>query len=105
MNAKKMFIAITVLAAAASAFAGNVNPFPDQKQSNSDKTRAQVQAELLQAQKQGWIVGGQESNYSNSAQTRDAQASMHDSTPSGKAEMANQMQSMMQHCHAMMMKS
>ncbi|OGS97778.1 MAG: hypothetical protein A3K04_02300 [Gallionellales bacterium RBG_16_56_9] len=63
MNAKKLIVAMAVLATTGSVFAGDINPFPNQEQVVSEKTRAEVQSELAQARVQGWIVGGEETNY------------------------------------------
>jgi anti-sigma28 factor (negative regulator of flagellin synthesis) len=54
MNAKKLIAAFAVLAAAGSAFAGDVDyPFADNTQLQSTKTRADVVAELKASQANG----------------------------------------------------
>jgi Domain of unknown function (DUF4148) len=50
MNTKKSLVAIAAFAAVASAFAGDVNPFGNSDNFVSTKTRAEVVAELRQAQ-------------------------------------------------------
>ncbi|SFI20861.1 protein of unknown function [Collimonas sp. OK307] len=51
MNAKQLIAGLTILAAAGSAMA--VTPYPPETPFVSTKSRADVQAELLQAQKDG----------------------------------------------------
>jgi hypothetical protein len=54
MNAKKLFAATVVLAAAGSAFAGDVDyPLADNSQFQSSKTRAEVLADLKASQANG----------------------------------------------------
>lgn len=105
MNAKNLFVAMTVLVATGAAFAGNVNPFPAQEQAVPNKTRAQVHAELVQANKQGWVVGGQEFTYPNDVQAQKSQTPTTAVNSSGNADKTVQMEDMMKQCHEMMMKS
>lgn len=63
MNAKNLIVAVAVFAVTGSVFANDVNPFPDQERFVPKKTRAEVRAELEQARKQGWTVGGEEPGY------------------------------------------
>jgi hypothetical protein len=54
MNAKQLIAGLTILAAAGSAMA--VTPYPPETPFVSSKSRADVQAELLQAQKDGSLT-------------------------------------------------
>ncbi|GAC1321297.1 MAG: hypothetical protein NVS3B11_20130 [Collimonas sp.] len=54
MNAKQLIAGLTILAAAGSAMA--VTPYPAETRFVSTKSRADVQAELLQAQKDGSLA-------------------------------------------------
>jgi hypothetical protein len=61
MNAKNMIAAVAVFAAAGSLFAGELTPWPELENFKSTKTRAEVIAELRQAQANGtYVVGGTE---------------------------------------------
>ncbi|WP_211453296.1 DUF4148 domain-containing protein [Collimonas antrihumi] len=54
MNAKQLIAGLAILAAAGSAMA--VTPYPPETPFVSTKSRADVQAELLQAQKDGSLA-------------------------------------------------
>lgn len=56
MNAKQLIAAIVVLAAAGTAFAGEITPFDENEKFVSTKTRAEVIAELAQSRAQGEVV-------------------------------------------------
>jgi hypothetical protein len=61
MNAKKLIVALGVVAAAGSAFAADrTGEYVDFSNVQTSKTRAEVVAELNQARNQGYVVGGQE---------------------------------------------
>jgi hypothetical protein len=61
MNAKKLIAAVAVFAVAGSAFAVGSDDTAHYNLGKSSKTRAEVMAELRQAQANGtYIVGGQE---------------------------------------------
>jgi predicted RNase H-like HicB family nuclease len=58
MNAKNMIAAVAVFAAAGSVFASELTPWPELENFKSTKTRAEVIAELKQAQANGTYVAG-----------------------------------------------
>ena len=61
MNAKNLIAAVAVFAAAGSAFAGQTYPYVDFGGFQGTRTRAEVAAELQQAQSAGnYVVGGEE---------------------------------------------
>ncbi len=60
MNAKKLIAAAVVFAAAGSALADNIYPYVDHSKFVSTKTRAEVMAELNQANAAGQIARGSE---------------------------------------------
>lgn len=61
MNAKKLIAAVAVFAATGSVFAAQTYPYVDFSGVQSTKTRADVTAELKDAQAQGnYVAGGQE---------------------------------------------
>lgn len=61
MNAKKLLAAVAVFAAAGSALAQQTYPYVDFSGVQGTKTRAEVVAELKQAQAEGnYVAGGQE---------------------------------------------
>lgn len=61
MNAKNLIAAVTVLAAAGSSFAGEITPWPQADNFRSTKSRADVVAEMKEAQANGtYVVGGTE---------------------------------------------
>jgi hypothetical protein len=71
MNAKKLIASFAVLAASASAFAGENIEAVDQSNFVSTKTRAEVRAELDQAYAQGFHPGSTEVvEFTNVASTR-----------------------------------
>lgn len=58
MNAKNIIAAVAAFAAAGSVFASEITPWPELENFKSTKTRAEVMAELKQAQAQGTYVAG-----------------------------------------------
>lgn len=60
--AASALIALASVAATSAAFAGNDNNYP-QINTVSTKTRAEVQAELVQARKAGTVQIGNDNNY------------------------------------------
>jgi hypothetical protein len=71
MNAKKLIALLAVLAASASAFAGENTEAIDQSNFVSTKTRAEVQDELAQAYAQGFHPGSVEVvEFTNVASTK-----------------------------------
>lgn len=77
MNVKRLIVATTLLVTAASAFAGDINPFGDEKPFVSVKTRTEVQTEYFQARANGLIPRNVNTNYPpalllQSSRTREA---------------------------------
>ncbi len=68
MNVKQLIAAVAVFAAAGSAFADVTGNFTDFVNMPSSKTRAEVVAELQQAQTQGTYVAGGEAFVTPSSQ-------------------------------------
>jgi hypothetical protein len=58
MNAKNIIAAVAAFAAAGSVFANEMTPWPELENFKSTKTRAEVMAELEQAQAEGTYVAG-----------------------------------------------
>jgi hypothetical protein len=58
MNTKNLTAAVAVFVTAGTAFAGEITPWPELDNFKSTKTRAEVIAELQQAQASGTYVAG-----------------------------------------------
>lgn len=62
MNAKQLIAAVSILAAAGTAFAGAPEQYVDNSQVQTTKTRAEVRAELEQAARQGQLFAASEAS-------------------------------------------
>jgi hypothetical protein len=74
MNAKKLIAAVAVFAATGSVFAQGSSEFVEFVNVPSTKTRAEVKAELAQAQAQGQVARSEYVEFTNVASSRSRDA-------------------------------